>query len=120
MITITNTVKSIIREIMPQNIECALHPSHKLSDLDMHDVDKVTLAMELERAFKISIPDNTAKSWITIQHVIQHVRREKMRQASYSLKESERRRKQNPKPKTPKPRSIIDIFESFISRNTRS
>jgi acyl carrier protein len=120
MNTITNQVKSIIREIMPQNIECALHPSHKLSDLDMHDVDKVTLAMELERAFKISIPDNTAKSWITIQHVIQHVRREKLRQASYSLEESKRRRKQNPKPKTQKPRSIIDIFESFISRNTRS
>ena len=120
MITITNTVKSIIREIMPQNIECALHPSHKLSDLDMHDVDKVTLAMELERAFKISIPDNTAKSWLTIQHVIQHVRREKMRQASYSLAESRRRKQNTPKPKAEKPRSIMNIIESFISRNTRS
>ena len=65
----------------------------------MHEMDKITLGMELERAFKINVPNNTAKSWLTIQHVIQYVRRDKMRHATHILEESKRRRQNNPKTK---------------------
>lgn len=65
----------------------------------MHEMDKITLGMELERAFKINVPNNTVKSWLTIQHVIQYVRCEKMRHAIHSLEESKHRKQNNPKTK---------------------
>lgn len=114
MITITNKVKEILHEIIPNDFQGALHTTYKLHDLDMHDTDKITLAVELEQAFKISIPDEDAKKWKTIQHVISYVRRAKLNQGSSKCKGS---RPQNTRSNTNRfIQTLQSLFKATFSK----
>ena len=86
MQTISQIVKETISDVMLHNLRGQITSTSKLSALGMNSMDKVTLAMELERKLKITIPQAAAKKWQSVQSVTQYVRNAKLRSSTNRVK----------------------------------
>ena len=70
---IKNKIKGIIVDKTGVEAEQVTDDAHFENDLEMDSLDKLELLMEIEKEFKISVPDDEAKKAFTLNDCVEIV-----------------------------------------------